>query len=378
MRNSGEVPDQEELSEVSATDPWIEGQEIEPGMLPKPPKPPTKLTDDLVTDQELIDMDLPPVKWLYPHLIPNPGLVAFVGRPGSYKTFFAQWLARRLSAGLNLFDKDESTDLFLNSAPPTKSIPVLFIEEEMSLRQMRDRTVTLKPAPDASKFFHLVSSGFNLKDPDQVEQLKSIVREHKIQVLILDPFTSVTRMRDENSNSEAAEVMDIIRHEFVQNPEFELTVIFIHHPAKNAKGKDVNIRGAGDILGKCDMAFSFQAHEGSSQVTIRYRKSRDLSYEDMRPFSMELRKVEGDEQYLEWVLIAQPDSVGDEPDKKDALKDEILEILEGELSGLTRKELSDIIGMGTNNNTFQRAWNELKEEGRIVYKDKAFHYNMIV
>jgi hypothetical protein len=358
-----------ESNQPTSQDPWLEN--IEEHI----PKPKPHLKEQLITDKQLQSLYLPPIDWLYPQLIPNPGLIAFAGRPGSYKTFFAHWLAIRLANGQVLFDQVEAENQILISGKPPPT-PVLFVEEEMSLRQMKDRAMILKNNQNTDNLYYLTSSSFKLRDPIHREELKTAIREHSIKVLILDPFSSVSGMTDENNNAEAAEIMDIIRHEFIHDDEFGLTIIFIHHPSKNSSGKDSNLRGAGDILGKCDMALTFDAHEGTSQVTIRYKKSRDLAFDQMDPFTIELRKQDitqtnPNPTHLEWVLI-ESDFNDDQATKKDMVKKDILEILENE-NGVTRKEVGVILGMSSNNNTFQRAWNDLKEEKLIHYRNKQFY-----
>jgi DNA invertase Pin-like site-specific DNA recombinase len=95
----------------------------------------------------------------------------------------------------------------------------------------------------------------------------------------------------------------------------------------------------------------------------------------MEPEDEMERKLVGDQ--LEWVLINN-EGGDDGDDKKNVLKQDIIEMLQSEAEGLTRKEISVILGVGSNNNTFQRAWNELKEEKHIIYRDKKFHHNSIM
>ena len=89
------------------------------------------------THTQIQQANLPDPAWFVPTLIPNPGLVAITGRPGSFKTFFTQWLALRLSAHLPLFDTWDTEPPFNKSQVPTEPINVCFIEEEMTYGPFR-------------------------------------------------------------------------------------------------------------------------------------------------------------------------------------------------------------------------------------------------
>ncbi|MCR4329073.1 MAG: AAA family ATPase [Candidatus Roizmanbacteria bacterium] len=310
------------------------------------------------THDEVQKLDLPDPEWFIPTLIPNPGLIAITGRPGHFKTFFTQWIALRLSAKLPLFDGIDSS--FLSA--PKSSIGVVFVEEEMNARQIKLRANQMK-SWGHDNFHWFISSGFSLKDKEKVSELRKYIETNNIKLLVLDPFTTCAEMKDENSNAEAREVMDVIRHEFVDT-EHGCTVIFIHHPSKG-EGSSENIRGAGDILGKCDMHFVLEKiGEGRTTViSIKCKKTRFIQPDD---FIAEMVEDEKDFGRLEWKYR------GTHEDKFkqecNLLKEKILHNLTDE--SYTQKDLALVCSTTSADSKFVSAWNDLIDNDLIQKIDR--------
>lgn len=241
--------------------------------------------DDLFLSEETImAMDVKPTEWLFPKFIPKPSLVALTGRPGSYKTFFAHWMARRLGAGKGLFDVYDVVDQFGPSDEIGREVRSAVVEEEMGLESVHERMKTLRHfGGDSARW--MICAGFRLREAGLMDRLVRSVENLGIEFLILDPFTSVSGMEDENSNAEAREVMDAILGRLV-NGGPKITVLFIHHPSKTAGGGD-GIRGAGDILGKSYVHYAMEkiGGVGSRRIRVKCMKSRWIMCED---FEMEI------------------------------------------------------------------------------------------
>ena len=310
------------------------------------------------THPELQNADLPDPEWLVDTLIPNPGLVAITGRPGHFKTFFTQWMALRLSAQLPLFDHWDSEPNYDPNFTPKEPIGVVFIEEEMNARQIKKRSTDMKSWKN-NNFHWFISAGFSLKDGGKVAELRYFIEKNNIKLLILDPFSTCSGMKDENDNSEASKVMDTIRHEFVDT-KHGCTVIFIHHPAKG-EGSSENIRGAGDILGKCDMHFVVEkvGEEPTKTIKIKCKKTR---FEQPEDFFAEMVVDGNDLGRLEWQYrgSAKAQYVKD----RDELTDKILTSMElGEK--YTQKEVAEMVGQRQDNRRFRNVWTQIIEEKSI-------------
>jgi len=311
--------------------------------------------DERYTYGDLLKADLPDPEWFIPSLIPNPGLVAVTGRPGHFKSFFIQWMGMRLAAHLPLFDDWDRPGKY------KEAVNVLFVEEEMNARQVKKRCSDMKKY-DIDNFYWLISTGFTIKNGKElnkvaIEELRYFVEEHNIKLIILDPFTTCAGLVDENSNSEARMVMDAIRHEFVDS-EFGATVIFIHHPAKNAQNGE-NIRGAGDILGKVDMHFTLekQGEEPTTTISVKCHKTR---YEQPENFLTTMVEDETDWGRLMWVY---DDSLKAQYIKdRDELKDKILASMSIN-EEYKKKDVQELVGASHGAKKFNKCWEELIDDG---------------
>lgn len=323
--------------------------------------PPNNWLEKRYTYSELQNADLPDPEWLVPSLIPNPGLVAFTGRPGHFKTFFMQWVAMRLAAGLNMFDHWDGPAPMKMNESPKEPIGVVFIEEEMNARMVKERSNDMR-SWEGQNFHWFISAGFSLKDKEKVAQLRAFVEENNIKLLIFDPFTSVSQMKDENNNSEAREVMDTIRHEFVDT-DHGCTVVFIHHPAKGEHGD--SIRGAGDILGKCDMHFTVEkVDDNGTKIKIENRKTR---YKQPFDFYAEMINSDQDLGRLEWQFRG---TVADEKKKaKDELGQKILSSMHVGVE-YTKSDVADNVDIHKKSKRFEMAWDTLVEGRNIVRKGR--------
>jgi len=317
--------------------------------------------DQKYTYQEIQNAPLPDPEWFIDTLIPNPGLIAITGRPGAFKTFLVHWMAMRLSAGLPFFATIIGECDFVN--PYKEKIGVAFIEEEMNARQIKMRTNDLK-SWDHPNFHWFISAGFSLRDEKKVKELKEFIEKNNIKLIVLDPFTTCAGMKDENSNAEAREVMDIIRHEFVDSA-FGCSVIFIHHPAKG-EGTSENIRGAGDILGKCDMHFVITkiGEEPTSKISFKCKKTR---YKQPKDFIAELVEDGNDLGKLEWIYTGK--MIDEFKKERDELKEKILDAMQLDVE-YKKKEVAEAVDCGEKDNKFRACWDELEKKKKIIQEGR--------
>lgn len=321
--------------------------------------------DERYTYGDLLKADLPDPEWFIPSLIPNPGLVAVTGRPGHFKSFFIQWMGMRLAAHLPLFDDWDRPGKY------KEPVNVLFVEEEMNARQVKKRCVDMKQY-EIDNFYWIISTGFTVKNGRELNQtalgeLRYFVEENDIKLIILDPFTTCAGLTDENSNSEARMVMDAIRHEFVDSAH-GATVIFIHHPAKNAQNGE-NIRGAGDILGKVDMHFTLekQGEEPTTTISVKCHKTR---YEQPENFLATMIEDENDMARLMWVY---DDSLKSKYIKeRDELRESILSAMASQ-EEITQSQVANLVGHNRTGDKFQKVWKQLLQED-IIENCRGYSY----
>lgn len=309
---------------------------------------------DPLSFDELLALDLPPTEWLMGKTIPWPGLIAISGKPGSYKTFFALWLTMRASAGLPLFDGASCGAL--GAKYEGGMVPSLMIEEENTVRLIRERAMGLVKA-DYSRMFFYVDMGFKMSDVVWRDKAVSFIQERGIKLVVLDPFSSVMGLKDENSNAEVSVVMDIIRKEFIKK---DISVIFIHHPSKGDESGGKNLRGAGDILGKCDVHLSLEKEE-SGDIVVSYEKMRVADEKTMTNFRMRLvYDGLGKNGYFMYVGEAVPKW----QEERDALEKKIIDAMT-ELGETTRVAIAKAIGDNNTGDKFKKTWEKMKADGRI-------------
>ena len=311
---------------------------------------------NVLTDRELRALDVPKIEWLIPNLMTFPSLMVIAGRPMSYKTAFAQWIARRIAAGLPLFDISDELPLHglkKDRYPPRK---VLFVEEEMSKRQMKQRSNTMKTFNEDNLYW-MISKGFKFSSEKWIQGLKDFIRENEIDCVFFDPFSSVSGLADESNNSEAAVLMDNIRHTLIQTEDSPCSVVLIHHPAKGEKGDA--IRGAGDILGKMDQAICLEPQDrGREGIHVKWIKHRDIM-DTPSDFKIELRDMD-DSVEKEFAYVGILKEEGSE-EKKDKVRIELIRIIKNcKKLNMTRQNIANMLGLDNTGTKFRGLWDEGK------------------
>jgi len=295
-------------------------------------------------------MSFPKQEWIFDRVIPKDGLIALSGAPGSYKSFFALWMALQAGMGKPLFNAEQ---IIGNNQSELKT---LFIEEENTLRLMHQRIRVLKNGKSRNVFFK-IDDGFKMQDDEARANVIQFCMFNGISLVILDPFSSVMGLRDENNNAEVSVIMDIIRKTFVAQG---ISVMFIHHPAKNAEGGK-NLRGAGDILGKCDVHLSMEKDEQDKKlITISYEKMRLISEDDVWDFKV---KFSGDE-ILGHEFVYLDEAKPKYQEERDQLQNSLLEFMQEGVE-YTRGEVAENTGNGSNGQKFRNVWAEMLKKGLI-------------
>jgi hypothetical protein len=307
-----------------------------------------------ITARELRSMDLPPQEWIISKILPKGALVAISGVPGSFKSFFTLWSGLRAAEGLPLFE--ELDEPFFCEQKTVKT-PTLFIEEENSLPEVYKRLRSLKTPVGDNLFFH-VDQGFKMCDESWRNSIVEFVESKKIGLIIMDPFSSVMGLVDENNNAEVAETMDLMRKTFIKRG---VTVVFIHHPAKG-DGTAKNLRGAGDILGKCDMHLHLEKDKkDKKQVNVSYEKVRLVSEDEVSNFKMRIAGdgLNGELRFRYLGRLKSKTQL-----EHEELAEEIKALMTaGENYG--KSELSKEVGTNFRTVKFKEAWKILLGSGQI-------------
>jgi hypothetical protein len=304
-----------------------------------------------ITDEELLAIDLPPTAWASYGFVPFPGLVAVSGRPGSFKTFFSLFMARKIALGEATFS-DISVPVGHNETG--KASPVLFIEDENSMNLMKERMELMRGGSPVGGLYYAIQDGFKISDDAAREEIIGFCVDKGIKVVFMDPFSSVAGVADENSNAEVSRVMDLLRLEFVKR---DISVVFIHHPSKGDDG-GTNLRGAGDILGKCDVHVSLEREDPddneNTNIVVKFAKMRIADNSKFDHFRMKYQ--DGEFVYLGTLKSSKQSSA-------EKMRGSVmLALMDGEASAV---ELGDRIGVNPKSDGFRRCLRELQDSGVI-------------
>lgn len=310
----------------------------------------TEFEFEMQSETQLIDEDLPPINWLIDEIIPKPGLVGIVGEPGVGKTFFIMWLLKRMSNGVRLFDEEK--ERFSSNGNKQKS---WFIIEDDAKVAIRDRLMDMPEGLGDNVFY---SIGQNIKMVNEkVQAVVDKAMEEDIDVVVIDPFSTIMQLENENDNAEVAKKMDLLRQSFV-NSDLKATLIFIHHKAKGEGGSD--IRGAGDIKAKCDMAFSLSHTDEKDTVKVSCVKPRLIKRP--KPFWMRLKTVGSCYPYpLVWEKVEEPGSGA----KWLETAEKLLEKMK-EGNGYSNGKLAELVNLNRTGKAFQKAKKHLLDNGKII------------
>lgn len=226
-----------------------------------------------ITTDELLAMEIPAIEWVIPNTIPIPGLVALSSKPGIGKTNLITWICWQAAQGLPTFRALEGDDLGFLKQDNYEPIKALIIQEETSELIMQNRIKGFKGRSPGDMLQHMFFKNFKLSSPTDVSLVNEYIRMNNIKLLVLDPFSSVLGAGNENDNAEVSKIMDVMR-ELIN--ELNIGIVFLHHPAKGEDDDEINLRGAGDILGKVDVHITLAVANQDQRDLLK------LSYEKLR------------------------------------------------------------------------------------------------
>lgn len=259
---------------------------------------------------DLLNKDFPPVEWLVEGLMPETGLIAISGLPGSYKSWIVQHLALSVATGTPLFDKF-----------PTKQKKVLLIDKENQLNLIQKRFKLLGAFEGID--IHFLSSDFFIEDEQIINQICELIKTKGIGLIILDSLIRIYRGKDENSSNDMAEVFRRLR----RFQEAGATVVFVHHHrkmsiiAKNVAAE--SLRGSSDILAAVDSHLAMEVSDGEIKI-IQTKLRQDIP---VKPFRVVL---ESDDGHAEFKFLGE---LQEDVEKVEQARRDIYEVLEeGEMA----------------------------------------------
>lgn len=173
-------------------------------------------------------LNRPSPAWLIQDLIQENTICVLAAPGGLGKTFLAIAMSRALACGSPFFGKQTKQGKTLYVAAEGVSA---FGDRVRAWNAQHDHTLTV-PA-DAIGY---VEQGVNLKDEQSVMTLSTMVREGDYSLVVLDTFSQLSYIENENSNSETAEVYRAIKS--IRDAREGTSVLVLHHtPATGGKAR---------------------------------------------------------------------------------------------------------------------------------------------
>lgn len=253
-------------------------------------KPP--LSSALVSYSDLLSLDLPKRPQHLPWL-PEGGNVMVYGPRGVGKTFFQLALTVSLTSGQNLW-----------SWTVENPVGVLYVDGEMQLDELRNRTTALMSTPPRSSLEFLTSqlvyqrcAGKDLiltSEHMRQEVVKILDARPDIRVLILDNISCLFSGIDECSKED----WEPISAWLIRLRHRGLATLLVHHA-----GKDGNQRGTSGREDSLDTVIQLSKPPGADDregchFELTFTKSRSATGEDVAPLDVRLRTVN---RALQWV-----------------------------------------------------------------------------
>lgn len=169
--------------------------------------------------------------------VPSGGVMVLAGAPGTGKSFVALSWAAAIAEGASWFGQE------------VRQAPVAYVLGE-GWGSFGDRigawkAVNGRPMSDAVHFVDGASLGIDLIDREWVERLIGQLRWINPGLVIIDTFSMLARVSNENDNAEVAAVMANV-NAIVQATG--ATVMLIHHVTKTTR----SVRGASAFVGNAD------------------------------------------------------------------------------------------------------------------------------
>jgi hypothetical protein len=195
---------------------------------------------------------MPRVSWLIGGLVQTSGIVVLAGDGGIGKSAVVidwaasiasgrpTWHGKRVKQGSVLYVAGEGLEGF---------------EDRLVAWEMTNNTTI----PEGTLEF--VGEGFTLSNEKAVEHMRGKVLENDYALVVLDTFSQLSAVENENDNSEVARVLAAARD--IRQARPGTTVVIVHHVSKNGA-----VRGASAIRNNADAVIVAKADSGMNVSTF--------------------------------------------------------------------------------------------------------------
>lgn len=278
----------------------------------------------------MLKHNYPSMKWVVEGLLPEEGMMAVSGDPGSYKTWIMMDMAIAVASGKDFLGRF-----------PTQQGAVMLVDEENPQRLLQERFKRMEIAEEGLPIYILSLSGFRLNE-ENVRSLLHEVQRLEIKMIIFD---SLVRIHDaeENDAKKMAEVFAKLK-KFVAAG---ISIVFIHHNRKQLGGGMAQaMRGSSDILASVDSHVAVRLDHETGIILLEQTKSRF----DRRIHPVEVQVIHSGGKTT-FNLIGEYEGKGRGTKKDKAIELVVEALLESEQGYLSQNQIVEVgkkSGIGRN------------------------------
>ena len=251
-----------------------------------------------IDGQTLLDMDLPPIKFIVDRLIPQ-GLHILAGAPKTGKSWLLLLLCLKVSSG----------EPFWNHRTAKGSVLYLCLED--SPNRIQERLSELTEAAPAN--LHFATSVETLTD-GMTEQIEAFIAEHPDTNLIVIDTLQKVRTALMDANPYAADYKDISILKSLADKHGS-TIIAVQHLRKQFDNDPhAMVTGSTGLLGAADGSYVLKKEKVGDDTAKLFIRGRDIEEQ--------IFTIRFDSESMEWLFIS-----SDTPQTDSVKSDSVLSLL---------------------------------------------------
>lgn len=184
-------------------------------------------------------------------VLPLKGKMVLGGDPKANKSYIALNIGLDLAQGKNIFSAMYKSGTPV--LPVTRRHSVLYVEQEIGERGLRERLKPMVATPgDIPFYIKTRDMGMRMDTPQGRTAIQAEIEQCRPEVVILDPLAKF-HLSDENSAQQMGAIMRVGDH-WVEN--YNVAIVYIHHTSKenfeHVRRGGARLRGSSVIFADVD------------------------------------------------------------------------------------------------------------------------------
>jgi len=218
-----------------------------------------------LTDADLVNRPEP--EWWIDGILQKGTVAVLAGPPGLGKSFLSLYWARCIASG---------TPAFTRTVRPGRVLYVVAEGAASFGKRVRawDATHPMSRVPAGAVSY--VESGVNLSSEDSVAELREVFRSGDFDICVLDTYSQLSGVTDENSAAENARVLNAVRS--IREVKEGASVVLVHHTDARA----TKARGSTTLTANVDTVIMLKP-DASDGFSLSTRLEDGGKQKDGRP-----------------------------------------------------------------------------------------------